>query len=531
MSSADTQTSISQKLVTLQIIVAGIQHHRRYALMVSVFVCLFGWLIVSFMPNKYESSAKVLADTRSMLKPLLTGIAVQNDTDEGIRVIAQTLLSRTNLENIALKADLDIESVTPERYENMLRKLKDEIIISGSSKNNVYTISYSHQVPEVAERVVSLTLKQFLDTVTSQSRLDSNSATDFLESQISERKIVLELAEKQLADFKRDNQGMLPQQGGGYYQSIANLRVELETLDGQYAAKEAEIQSLRSSFIPQSDKGRSPRIQTPFDARLSALRTMLDAESMQYTKDHPSIIELKRQIDLLEELRSESEESMLRSASSGEITPSSTGNDGHILQQFALEISKLGAERSVIAAKMKSVERRLKEMSAQIKEVPAIEAKLTSLQRDYNVSKELYDELVRRMEQAKISQNANNDTSDVKFQTLEPPRVPITPSSPNRIRLYVIVFFLSLILGVLISFAQSKLRARVWGVQQLSDIVGQQAVLGQIIDMDHENQIKKKRLKWIIFASGYLALIAILIALVGHEFYFGEPLAYWLRKL
>jgi hypothetical protein len=51
----------------------GAWRFRRYALATAWGVCLFGWLAVYTIPNRYEAYARVNVDTKTALRPLLEG--------------------------------------------------------------------------------------------------------------------------------------------------------------------------------------------------------------------------------------------------------------------------------------------------------------------------------------------------------------------------------------------------------------------------------------------------------------------------
>lgn len=517
-----TSSALSKKIQGFNIALAGIQHHKRYILGVSTAVCLAGWLLVSMMPNQYQSSATVYADTRSILKHLLSGIAVHNDTDQGIQVISQTLLSRSNLEKIALKAELDLESETPEKYEKLLTALKSDIQMSGSSKSNVYTVSYSHHNPETAKKVVELTLKEFLDTSMLQNKVDSSSATGFLEKQIEDRKLELEAAEMALAKFKQENVGTLPQQGGGYYATLSTLRTQIEDLDINIAAKQAELSALRGTFLPSENPDGTAVVATPFDQRLNMLNQQLDQARLNFTDKHPAIKELTQQIESLKNSQKEAQSGIVAQASKGALT-SSSGDKSDALQAFSLQISRLESDLSVLRDKKQSTEIRFTEMQKQIQVIPAIEAQLTGLQRDYEGSKKMYEELVRRLEQAKLSQNANENTSDVKFKTLEPPRVPLTPSGPPRIIMYVAVFVLGLSLGVGLAFMKSKLSGRVVNANHLAMIVGESKIIGQLLNQEHVKIIRKNRMRMLISIMWLSVITLCMLGLIVYEIKYGQP--------
>jgi len=67
-----------------------------------------------------------------------------------------------------------------------------------------------------------------------------------------------------------------------------------------------------------------------------------------------------------------------------------------------------------------------------ISSVPLQEQTLARLKRDYNVSAELYQKLLQRLETAKLSQTLELKDKGLNFKVLEPARLPLRPVKPNK---------------------------------------------------------------------------------------------------
>ncbi|MBK7744621.1 MAG: hypothetical protein IPI40_13670 [Betaproteobacteria bacterium] len=52
------------------------------------------------IPDKYEASARIYVDTQSVLKPLMSGIAIQPNIDQQVMILSRTLISRPNVEKL-----------------------------------------------------------------------------------------------------------------------------------------------------------------------------------------------------------------------------------------------------------------------------------------------------------------------------------------------------------------------------------------------------------------------------------------------
>ena len=71
-------------------------------------VCVVGWPVVSLIPPKYESSARVYVSADQYLTPLLKGLATDVDPRRQVEYLQRTLLSRPNLEQVIHLSNLDL---------------------------------------------------------------------------------------------------------------------------------------------------------------------------------------------------------------------------------------------------------------------------------------------------------------------------------------------------------------------------------------------------------------------------------------
>ena len=69
--------------------------YRWFGAMLAIALCLIGWIAVQILPDQYEVKSKVFLDSRSMLRPLLQGIAFSNSAlSDSALLLSRTLLTR-----------------------------------------------------------------------------------------------------------------------------------------------------------------------------------------------------------------------------------------------------------------------------------------------------------------------------------------------------------------------------------------------------------------------------------------------------
>ena len=101
--------------------------HKWLGVAAAWLVCTAGWIGVSLIPTKYDSSARVYLNADPLLTPLLKGLAADTDPTRQLDFMQRTLLSRPNLEQLVRLTDLDIGINTPEEKETLFKRLAGDI--------------------------------------------------------------------------------------------------------------------------------------------------------------------------------------------------------------------------------------------------------------------------------------------------------------------------------------------------------------------------------------------------------------------
>src|SRR5262245_55128534 len=98
---------------------------RRWIAVACAWVtALVGIAVTSTVPDRYQASAKIYVNTQSVLKPLMQGLAFQPDSDQQVRMLARTLVSRPNVEQLIKRPGVHIglKGEDPERVIDRLMK-------------------------------------------------------------------------------------------------------------------------------------------------------------------------------------------------------------------------------------------------------------------------------------------------------------------------------------------------------------------------------------------------------------------------
>ncbi len=462
----------------------GIWRNRWYALVCAWVLCLIGWAVVYKLPNQYEASARVFVDTQSILRPLLQGLTIGVNPEAQIGLMTRTLLSRPNLEKVARNADLDIHIQEAGGMDELISDLQKRIKLVGAGRENLYSITFIDRDSQLAKKVVQAVVTIFVENLLGETRQDTDTAQRFLDKQIAEYEARLVEAENRLKEFKVKNVGLMPSEGQNYYSrlqqastDVENVRLELNQAESRRNSLLQQIGGEEPTFGigPQPDAGAGAGTGPasapvfPIDARIQSLELKLDELLLKYTERHPDVGILKQTIADLKKQREQelaqyeatvaaNAANAARSASNngGGLGPS--GVDANpVYQQLKVALAQEEANVASLQARLAEYEKRRAELQEQVNTVPQVEAGLAALNRDYEINRKKHDELVGRRESARLSQQADQTNQDIRFRIIDPPRVPLEPSGPNRILLISAVLIAALGVGGALAFLLAQI--------------------------------------------------------------------------
>jgi hypothetical protein len=133
------------------------------------------------------------------------------------------------------------------------------------------------------------------------------------------------------------------------------------------------------------------------------------------------------------------------------------------------------------------------------------------LTRDYEVTQTQYNALLQRLEQARVSEDAQQ-TGIVDFQIIDPPTAPFAPAFPSRTDLLVAVLLVALGGGAAVAWVLTKLFPVFSRSQTLAEITGLPVigVIGVVTANRYRGAVRKDHLRYAA-ASGTLLLATIVV--------------------
>lgn len=495
----------------------AIGKYRWYAVAVAWIVALVGWTVVYRMPDDYLASARVYVDTQSILKPLMAGMTTMPNVEQQVTFMRRTLISRPNVEKVTRMVDLDLKSRTDQDREQLLDELSSQIRISGTDRDDIYTISYSNPNPRLGKEVVQSLLAIFVEGSVGGKKLDSEKAVQFIEEQIKTYEAKLAAGETALKDFKIRHMGMMPRQGGDYAGKLAELtellnQAKLEMTESEQSRNAIKRQMAGEELAPVAGAAADDDSNPELDARIQALEKNLDQLRMQYTEEHPDIVSARRLVEQLQARKRDEAKKKVRTAV----------NFSPMMQQMTVALSVEEARLAALQARVREFSSRLAALRSQGTAAPEVEAELSQLNRDYEINKDNYTKLVERREAARLSGDLSSASDIMTIRVIDPPSVPSTPAGPNRMRLSTLVFAGALAAGLGVALLLSQIRPTFVSQTSLREITGLPVLGGISMNWTEPQLVKRRRRLYAfsvalsLFFGSYGAVMASALWAQGH---------------
>ena len=463
------------------------------------------------IPDKYEASARIFVDTQSILRPLMSGLVTQPNVDQQVMLLSRTLINRPNVEKLIRMADLDLNVQSKVDREALVETLMASLKINNTSRDNIYTITYRDTQPEHAKRVVQSLVSIFVESNLGDSRKDTEAARKFLDKEIAGYEKKLEEAEARLKEFKLRNLANQNSEGKDHFAQMSatgalleQSRLELREAEHSRDALRRQIQGEEPTVLPDAGQEPIAGVAVPeIDSRIDALKRNLDAMLQRFTDKHPDVVSTRR---LIKDLEEQKQQEIVARRKTAVTNPSVSVNANPVYQQLKVTLSEMEARVAALQTRVGEYQARYDRLKSAISLVPQIEAEFTQLNRDYEINRKNYEQLVQRRESASLGSEMDN-TAGVDFRLIDPPRASPKPVAPNRTLFLPLTLLLALVAGVAATFAASQLRPVFFDSRSLREACGL-PLLGTVSMLVDEESQRRDRKDLLRFAAACGSLIA-----------------------
>ena len=172
---------LRQTIITLR----GMWHYRWLGLATAWAVAAVGIVAISFVPDRFEASARIYVNTASILKPLMSGLTVLPNDTQQIAMLSRSIISRPNVEKLVQTVGLDADVKSKTDYEKIVDGVIKNLKIDGGGRDNIYLLTYRDTKPARATKVVQQFSSMFIESGHGDKASDTDAAKKFIDEQIA----------------------------------------------------------------------------------------------------------------------------------------------------------------------------------------------------------------------------------------------------------------------------------------------------------------------------------------------------------
>ena len=525
-------------------------------------------LIALLWPPSYRSTATILIEEQEIPKDLVRS-TITSYANQQIQVITQRTMTLKNIMSLVEKYALYDEAELKRRPKtDIAKEFQDNVTLDVVSAEVVdprtgrpteatiaFTLAYSHKSPSKAQKVANELVTLYLNE-NLKSRTDkSENTSSFLKTEASSLSQTLKDLESNLATFKEENEGSLPE----LYQYNLSIieRTDRELLENTLRMKELEKRKLQlegelSQLSPYAPTvlATGERVLSDYD-RLKALESDYRRKAAVYSDNHPDVTRLKREIknlktqlgsgvstedrakmvreeqDRLAALKEKytaghpkvvAQQRVIEQLESGEINTSgdvskeiAPDNPSYVL--LDTQLKSTNSELKILADKAEGLKLKIEKFEGYILRAPAVEKNYSAMQRDHENAQLKYREIKAKLMEAELAQNLEQGRKGERFTLIQPPVLPEKPVSPNRIAIIFAGLILSVVVGLGYIIVLETMDPGIRGEKQLAEVLGVKPLASvPYIYVDNEIDTQDRTKLYIfggIIAAGIIALTAI----------------------
>lgn len=462
-----SQTSLSE---LLPIVTREVQ--RRTLTLGALFavIALAALLVGIFWPKKFESSTTILVQESNIITPLMEGRAVPTGVADRASIAREVIFSRKVMSEILVAGGWMSTQPPPSPIEQdrIAEEIARRTTIS-SPRENLIQISYADSNPErafdVAHRFADLFIQESLATKERESR----NAFEFIDSQVESYHKKLTDAEDKLKAYREANVDARPGSEADTNARISQLRNQVEQARMEAMEQRSKETALMSQLSGESEVTAVQTRSTQIQLQMAELQTKLDTLLLTYTNEYPDVVRTRHQISDLQEA--------LKREDANKRNGGGAGSDDHVqysplYQELKSKLAEARRNAAAAASRMSASESLLQAELERGKRIANSENELSELTRDYEVNRDIYQDLLKRRENARVSMNLDKEQRGLTFRVQEPATLPLRPSGLRLLHFAIAGLALGVVFPLGMLFGYARFDPRVRSAAQIEKLAG-----------------------------------------------------------
>ncbi|MEX2474903.1 XrtA system polysaccharide chain length determinant [Marinobacter sp.] len=480
---------------------------RKWLALMLFVVVSFGVLAAGFFwPYKYQSETVIFIDDRNIIRPLMEGSAVATEVNKRASSAKELLWSRSVMEKLARDPNVfgpNAPNISTERLGARIGYLRTNMMVTTRGEN-YFAIGFRSESPRRAFQVAQKMGQLFISESNEQKKSESRNAYEFINNQVKSYENQLAEVEVRLKEFLSVNVDGTENEANS---RRADLRKSLELAELERSELQTRARSLETELSRVNPTIAQGRTVDAYQTRISSLEEQLDNLRLRYHDTYPDIVSLRQQI---QELRRQRERALANQ--DNEPQPLSSDNISNpVYQEIQAELSRTRANMETVETRINSFNRLLAEQSTRMERIQENKAQYSELTRDMEVNKQIYDDLLKRRERARVSMSLDIEGQGLNYRINENAQYPLSASGPKFGTFAAAGLFLGILapFGLVAGLLQIDPRIRVR--EQLEDELDFPVLVAL---PSIKTPFEQRRAKKVTFVVGVCAILAVIVYLL-----------------
>ncbi len=395
-------------------ILAAVWRHRYLLIIPPLLMPFIGLGMSKLSPRVYDSHTSFLIQESAKLNPFLKDLSVDTHIQQRIKALDTLLHSRHILNQVAEQQALFPENANSFERDRIIRRLSSQLTVAlyGS---DLISIKFRSPQKENMARILTSVRDVFINQLLAPERSSVSNSEQFLLNQLNRQRALLDQSEQALSEFKSQNLLQLPGLLNTSVNEISALKRQIADKETELAGQQAVLDSLHTQLI------HSNPILGSLEKQIIRIKSDLVNLKARYTDKHSKVvaannrlIRLKNERQALMQLTDQISdidqlERLWRAtgtplpSSSAPNAASVTSQQGLLIQTQMQEVESSRARFFRIQQELAQLKRQQQELLQLVNSSGDTEQTLLRLNRDLEVQRKVYSELLDRYERAKIT--------------------------------------------------------------------------------------------------------------------------------
>lgn len=492
---------------------------RKVVLAIFLVINVLGVALATTWPKKYTSATSIFVEEKNVLDPLMQGVAVRAPVIDRVRIARDILFGQPVMQQLAEDLGLLADNPSDLRKEQIINGLKSRTNI-GNVGRGMIRIEHSDVDPVRAYRATKRLAELFMQESHEKKYEDAKAAYEFIDRQVQEYHAKLAKSEdeiKQLRSVNIEAGGAGGTGGADVATRLNQIRTRIDQTREDLRDAEIKKVAMERQLTGEAETSLVMTRTGQYRTRISELQAQLSTLRMSYQDTHPDIVRIRHQIDDLHEaIKVEDARRQSAPRTSGDDSTTQASDDGivhnPVYQQLRRDLTQTKIQIETLTARLSELNRQLRQEQQYGKEVHSEEVILTQLTRDTQVNTAIYQDLLRRRENALVSMNMNLERQGMGFSIQDEAAIPLRPSGLLPWHIFVLSTLLSMIVPAGFLYLIVSFDGRIRAASSMAEHF-KVPVLGVIPHMwnSPELEVFRHELRWAVILVTSTALVLALI--------------------